>query len=502
MLCPISGKIPHHPVVTPQGNIYEERLLTEYRKAHGDNDPVTGEVFNPDLLIKVNNGATPDVSHEAQSINQLLAKIQSEFDVVLLQNFTLRSALDKMKGQLSQSLYQHDAACRVIARLTRERELWKSNKAATSSGTEITNTLSAEKLQEISENALDLQSVRKTVNLSLVTSESLDKWRSVASAMPHEAARPGINDLAVKDQGAVGHVAVTAGQDGHITMTELKSMTRVSRFEVDKSAVTCLDIHSDTDVIVAGCHDKSLRFFTGSTTESGDLNFSLHKLARSHREVPKFIEIHPLGDFVMSGSVDNGIVFTDIDSGRAMCSTLQETCGLASLCFHPDGNLFVTGGSDSSFGVWDIREMSEKMRTKTNESGSSLTGITVGANGYYLSTCDSGGSLKVFDLRRFHPTTNKSPVVSSQVVADVTDVPFTVAMGNHSSIVAVGGKLDSGLGILKLGSIGKKAKEISFGKAHDVEHSEIIKRCVFYGNEDHLVTVSKDNTVQLWKPEE
>ena len=123
MLCAISGEAPQAPVASRKsGNVFEKRLIEAHIAEH-HTDPVTGEDLSVDDLIELKSPriVTPRPPN-LTSIPSLLTAFQNEWDSIVLETFTLKQQLAQTRQELSTALYQNDAATRVIARLTRERD--------------------------------------------------------------------------------------------------------------------------------------------------------------------------------------------------------------------------------------------------------------------------------------------------------------------------------------------------------------------------------------------
>jgi pre-mRNA-processing factor 19 len=97
--------------------------LIEAYIAENHKDPVNGEDLEVTDLINLKSEkiVTPRPP-TLTSIPSLLSTFQNEWDALALETFTLRQQLQSTRQELATALYQHDAAVRVIARLTRERD--------------------------------------------------------------------------------------------------------------------------------------------------------------------------------------------------------------------------------------------------------------------------------------------------------------------------------------------------------------------------------------------
>lgn len=92
---------------------------------------MTGQPLTMDDLVpcQVNKAVRPRPA-SAATIPGLISMFQHEWDGLMLETYTLRQHLDSVRQELSHSLYQHDAACRVIARLKKERDEARRSAAA------------------------------------------------------------------------------------------------------------------------------------------------------------------------------------------------------------------------------------------------------------------------------------------------------------------------------------------------------------------------------------
>lgn len=104
------------------GNVFEKRLVEAYIQENGK-DPVTGEELSIEDLVELKTSRTVRPRPPTfTSIPSLLSAFQNEWDALAIETYTLRQYLTQTRQELTRALYEHDAAVRVIARLSQERD--------------------------------------------------------------------------------------------------------------------------------------------------------------------------------------------------------------------------------------------------------------------------------------------------------------------------------------------------------------------------------------------
>lgn len=408
--CALSNEVPKEPVLSPHsGAIFEKRLILKYLQENGV-DPICGKDMSADELIEVK---TPPIikpkAPSATSIPSLLKTLQDEWDSVVLHSFNLRQQLQATRQELSYALYQHDAACRVIARLTKEltaaRDALATLKPKTVSAqsaeveeqeAESTNELSKDVIDKITEKATVLTAERKkkikTVPEELTKPDEVKQFKTISSQTGlHSVSTPGILsiDICPTDSNKI----VTGGNDHNIVIFDKESEQVATVLKGHSKRVNNVIYHQNKQNVISSSPDSQIRVW--NVPDSQTL-----MLIRAHETPVTSISLHATGDYILSTSTDEQWAFSDLSTGKVLLKVGDQTVNhsLTTAKFHPDGLIFGTGTSDSLIKIWDLKERSN-VANFPGHSGA-ISAMSFSENGFYLATSAEDSLVKLWDLRK------------------------------------------------------------------------------------------------------
>jgi len=436
--CSISNAVPTTPVVgTPTGLVYERSIVLKAIAQDGK-CPVTGLSLSEKDLVPIKTGGeiSPPRSLDGTSIPSLLAAFQNEWDAMALETFKLRQLLDKTRKELAQALYQHDAACRVIARLSKERDEAR--------GALATIAIPASQTQQQQESPADGDGH----NYSSSSSQSRKgtgkpQQQTAAEVVPLSTAEvKQINELATSLQGTRSSKRKSASGVADELKWKSESLLKV------KGSSCCLDLDDNAGLVAVGTKEGNVTLFNRSTRKSiGEHSFGLCRVSRVRvmgdktilaacsdsrlRIVPadsssKAVSVelkgaatdccsHPSKAFALVADQSGTWTLVRTATGEI---ALSSTGAAPMLCIesHPDGKLFATAGSaDGAIDVWDVTTGQHQAKLKTGDASKlgPVTALSFSENGISLAAVHaSSGVVSIWDMRKpqepVHTFTSKS----------------------------------------------------------------------------------------------
>ncbi|CAG8502266.1 5744_t:CDS:10 [Paraglomus occultum] len=416
----VSGEALQEPVASRKsGHIYEKRLILKYIADNG-RDPITGEdIAEEDLLdIKTSPKIVKPRPPQLSSIPSMISALQNEWDSLMLETFTLKQQYQEVRQELSHALYQHDAACRVIARLIKERDAARDALAKVQA--HIGASVSQEDTQEsqsmdveMLDRRIDSSIIEKMSELNAVLSKgrkkrktppnftSIDsvrsyKWTSEAAPM-HASSAPGITSLDISSN---GHFVLTGGVD-HTAIIYNSGKQRID---------SVLKGHTKeiTDVLWRGKADPGHPdiAFTASSDNNvkiwqpSDGGYFATSTIKAHSAGVTGIALNPTLDYVVSVSSDSTWAFHDVETGKTLSriESNEVQNGYTAAKFHPDALLLGTGTNDSMVHIWDMK--SQNIVAPFSGHSGAVTALAFSENGYYLATTSEDNLVRLWDLRK------------------------------------------------------------------------------------------------------
>lgn len=410
--CSLSGEVPNEPVVSKKsGYIFEKRLILK-ALAETPECPVTQQPLTPEDLVPLQT-----MSKHAQprppgvtSISQMLRLFQEEWDTLLLESYKLKKHVAQIRQELSHALYQHDAACRVIARVTQERDKARAELAETrrNMSAALAQTgargapmdvepagISQGLVDRIIEKAQELQRWRKSKPKrpeGLASKSTIGRFQEASTATLHSPSESGILSLAISKQNS--NIVFTGGVDSNIICWNRETEKIETKLQAHKKRVLCLATHSDQHILLSGSADKTINIW--NRKESG--KWALGHQLNCHQAAVNAISIHPLGEYFVSASDDGSWAFNNLLRGSVVQKINVGPQKIGTVELHPDGRLLGTGDSMRKISIWEIH--TQQSIVSLPEFRSAVTSLCFSQNGYHLAASSVDGTVRVFDLRK------------------------------------------------------------------------------------------------------
>ncbi|OUM67576.1 hypothetical protein PIROE2DRAFT_58708 [Piromyces sp. E2] len=402
MFCSITKEPVQDPVISKKtGHLYEKRIIQKYLEEN-HKCPITGEEMTEDDLIELKTGTSTLAGKPrpptATSIPSLLTLFQNEWDSVMLETYQLKQQYQKVRQELSHALYQHDAACRVIARLTKERNEAREalinlqqtlNAQAPAEDTEMTDAsngigMTPEIIENMSNTSNALSKVRRKrkPGPEVATHDEVKSFSSKIEIPSLHSTNPsGILSVdlltdTVKDKKVTW--ALTGGKDGHVNIIDYENDGKIVQTEKAHSKkINQVTWYTKQDkmpgAFFTASADKTVKLWS-CDVDSDDKTISNQYAFKGHSAEITSLSIHATGDYFASASVDSTWSLVDLATNQLIVKVAKdeidtvylikqwtELCHLSSngdnitsMCWGPNSKSLASVGMDRSLRFYGI----------------------------------------------------------------------------------------------------------------------------------------------------
>lgn len=555
----VSGTVPENPVVCIKtGNIYERKFIEKYLATHGT-EPITNEAITMNDLLPIKGANQNNIARprpvEASSVGGLLKLLSTEWDSLLLEQFELRQTLESTRQELSQALYQHDAACRVIARLIKERDqartaLTTAQSALAQRGAILASTSSSSSSSTTdhamdTENSLSSSSPAVTIPEDILTNlkdknkelmkgrkkrvipsetkdtESIRKFTLSGIYSPHAPSVPGITALQVHPAANRSHHIITGGMDKTALIYDISTALSpssvgnpvttgsiIGRLTGHTKRISGVAFHPSREVAITCAYDSQIKVHVPTNPMMGEWGTALS--LKVHQREAIGLAVHPINDYVLSGGREGSWGFTDINSGTII-SLVTSNNNSSSSSSTLSSSSSASSSSDIQYNCLSLHPDGILLGLGTNKINThiydlrtcqiaatfsghqqNVNALSFSENGYYLASGGDDGKVILSDLRNLQTICSFTP--SSMNASNVTSVNFD----SSGYYLATG----TNHGIVQIFDT-KKSVDSNNGQGIELvslkKHTNEVTQVGWGALAHHLVSVSMDRNINVYQ---
>jgi pre-mRNA-processing factor 19 len=444
LTCALSGSEPREPVVSLYGHLFEKSIIISHLRTN-PHCPITHQPLTAEQLISISVPPRPVLP---TTLPDLLSSLTSEFNALIEDRWKFQAALQDTRQQLAVSLFRVDAAARVIARLTTEKDDLLGRLAQVSAGASTTRTAAAlvatpvvlpralpSAAAAVAEaTAATLQTARKEMTKTRKTEASskqaVESFQEISESQCLHA-HGGITALRIQSP----DVVATIGRDLHAHVLRLDDAMKAP--DLAKAQAVASLLVEGANITAAAFHVKLEVLYTadeeGKVVAWRGVEFSRTNVGQA----VVGISVHPGGNLILVATATKLIMFeinAEGEIGSAVCAYNDLGGCVRAAAFHPDGLLMAVAVVDVGVVIFDIRSGEEVTRLQV----ACVSDLRFGENGYMLLTADETGKVILWDLRKSALIVELPNFAGGRVSVAIDESCQYIAVANGSDLRVFG----------------------------------------------------------------
>lgn len=378
----------------------------------------------------------------------MLGHLQTEWDSMILETYELRKHLENVRKQLAHTLYQHDAACRVISRLIQERDEARQALALTQDTLAdykdkiniegITRGYDSglhkkehafeeedncgiypdleEKINKCAESLFKMRKDRKKPDDYYKPSD-FNLLTEKGSFPLHSTTTPGACSVDVHKEKS--NYICSGGNDGSIVILDKNSGKLTHNFGDATNVDKIQKVEFTKNGLLASKHNGTTEYW-----EVDLLGGTANLKTKIHGYHGVLASAHPLDPYLICGVNEHTWGLYNFETGTKLCQVeLNEGSILTSLKVHPDGLMVATGSDSGVITLWDLR--SQKAATNLEGHTSAVTKLEFSEKAIHLaSATDKDNVVKLWNLKKTHKAPQNLVHQQGSIVRGISFDPY------------------------------------------------------------------------------